>query len=101
MDYARIEVIAGVLARASDATVAVLAPDVLAAAHLYNVKALRDTIWELWTDHNPDEAAQARKRNLRDRAGVRRSKWHDGGTQAAPRRSDNGGDEKSLTRKIG
>jgi hypothetical protein len=79
VDWARIKVITSVLARASDTTVAVLEPDVLAAAQLYHPHALRDTIWELWFDHDPEEAAEARKNNLRSCTGVRRSKRHDGG----------------------
>ncbi|MGU3433422.1 DUF222 domain-containing protein [Actinomycetes bacterium M1A6_2h] len=79
LGYDRIKVITSVLAHASDTTVAVLEPDVLAAAQLYHPKSLRDAIWELWFDHNPEEAAEARKRNLRSSTGVRRSKRPDGG----------------------
>ncbi|WP_243636571.1 HNH endonuclease signature motif containing protein [Rhodococcus sp. Eu-32] len=62
IDYPRVRTIALVLEKASDDTVHAIEDDVLATALHTTVGPLRDRIWSLWIEHDPDEAAAARKK---------------------------------------
>lgn len=60
LDFSRARVLTSILDKASDATIAALEHDAVAAAERRGPRALRAGLWRAWMAHDRDEAAAAR-----------------------------------------
>ncbi|MGU3431442.1 DUF222 domain-containing protein [Actinomycetes bacterium M1A6_2h] len=78
VDYRRVATIVSVLKRACDATVAAVEAEAVAAAESKTPGPLRDAVWALWFDHDPDEARAAQEVVRKDNSRVYRRKRNDG-----------------------
>ncbi len=57
IDFGRVRVLTSILDKASDATIAALEHDAVAAAERRGPRALRAGLWRAWMEHDRDEAA--------------------------------------------
>ncbi|OZC54704.1 HNH endonuclease, partial [Rhodococcus sp. 06-621-2] len=71
IDWPRIQVLTAVLGKASDATIAALEHEAVAAAERLTPRSLRLWLWRLWLAHDRDEAAAAQERTVRSSRGMR------------------------------
>jgi hypothetical protein len=78
VDYRRVATIVSVLKRACDSTVAAVEAEAVAAAESKTPGPLRDAVWALWFDHDPDEARAAQEVVRKDNSRVYRRKRNDG-----------------------
>ncbi|GGG11869.1 hypothetical protein GCM10007304_27300 [Rhodococcoides trifolii] len=78
VDYRRVATTVSVLKRACDSTVAAVEAEAVAAAQSKTPGPLRDAVWSLWFDHDPDEARAAQEVVRKDNSRVYRRKRGDG-----------------------
>ncbi|OZF03909.1 HNH endonuclease, partial [Rhodococcus sp. 15-1154-1] len=73
IDWPRSQVLTAVLGKASDATIAALEHEAVAAAERLTPRSLRLWLWlwRLWLAHDRDEAAAAQERTVRSSRGMR------------------------------
>ncbi|WP_256978605.1 HNH endonuclease signature motif containing protein, partial [Rhodococcus sp. 14-2470-1a] len=71
IDWPRIQVLTAVLGKASDATIAALEHEAVAAAERLTPRSLRLWLWRLWLAHDRDEAAAAQERTVRSSRAMR------------------------------
>ncbi|WP_244165016.1 DUF222 domain-containing protein, partial [Rhodococcoides fascians] len=71
IDWPRIQVLTAVLGKASDATIAALEHEAVAAAERLTPRSLRLWLWRLWLAHDRDEAAAAQERTARSSRAMR------------------------------
>ncbi|OZC53374.1 HNH endonuclease [Rhodococcus sp. RS1C4] len=71
VDWPRIQVLTAVLGKASDATIAALEFEAVAAAERLTPRSLRLWLWRLWFAHDRDEAAAAQESTVRSSRGMR------------------------------
>lgn len=70
LDWARVLVLASVLGKASDATIALMEFETVAAAERLSPRALRCALWRLWFATDRQEAAAAQKVAVKGARGV-------------------------------
>ncbi|OZC86274.1 HNH endonuclease, partial [Rhodococcus sp. 06-418-1B] len=71
VDWPRVQVLTAVLGKASDATIAALEFEAVAAAERLTPRSLRLWLWRLWFAHDRDEAAAAQESTVRSNRGMR------------------------------